>query len=220
MKKNSWRQVTGLGIVLSALSMGFWLSSGGANETGAPMSEPAGTGQGQAVATFAGGCFWCMEKPYDVLDGVISTISGYMGGHLDNPTYQQVSSGSTGHAEVVQVTYDPRKITYEQLLTVFWKNVDPTTPDRQFCDRGSQYRPAIFFHNDAQQQAAQASLEALNSDKPFADPIKTTLEPAAKFYPAEEYHQDYYVKNPVRYRFYRFNCGRDQRLQELWGEAH
>ena len=175
---------------------------------------------GQAVATFAGGCFWCMEGPFDVLDGVISTTSGYTGGQVVDPSYEQVSSGTTGHAEAVQVVYDPARISYEQLLDVFWHNIDPTTPDAQFCDHGNQYRPAIFYHDEAQHAAAEASRSALEADKPFAGPIRVEITAATAFYPAEDYHQDYYQKNPLRYRFYRFNCGRDQRLTELWGKSH
>ena len=171
------------------------------------------------TATFAGGCFWCMEGPFDALDGVISTTSGYTGGSVANPTYEQVSAGGTGHAESVQVVYDPQRVTYEKLLDVYWHNVDPTVVDKQFCDHGNQYRTAIFFHNDAQKQAAEASLTALEKTKPFADAIKTRIVAASAFYPAEEYHQDYYKKNPVRYKFYRYKCGRDQRLTELWGSA-
>jgi peptide-methionine (S)-S-oxide reductase len=173
---------------------------------------------GHAVATFAGGCFWCMEPPYDKLPGVFATISGYTGGAKANPTYQEVSSGATGHAEAVQVVYDPKKITYEQLLDVYWHNVDPTVKDRQFCDAGTQYRTAIFYHDEAQRKAAEASKAALEKSKPFRQPIVTAIQMASAFYPAEEYHQDYYTKNPVRYQIYRNGCGRDARLKELWGD--
>jgi peptide-methionine (S)-S-oxide reductase len=186
-----------------------------AESPGAPDFPP-----GTAIATFAGGCFWCMEPPYDKLDGVLATTSGYIGGDVDNPTYKQVSAGGTGHAEVVQVLYDPAKISFEKLLDVFWRNIDPTTPDRQFCDGGNQYRTAIFYHDIAQQKLAEASKSALEQTKPFAAPIVTEITAAGTFYAAEDYHQDYYVKNPLRYKFYRFNCGRDKRLEELWGEAH
>ena len=168
-------------------------------------------------ATFAGGCFWCMEAPFDALPGVVSTVSGYMGGSKANPTYGEVSSGSTGHTEVVQVTYDPAKVSYEKLLEVFWVNIDPTVKDRQFCDAGTQYRTSIFFHTPAQRQAAEASKAALEKSKPFKAPIVTPVEMAGPFWPAEDYHQDYYVKQPVKYKFYRNGCGRDQRLRELWG---
>ena len=167
-----------------------------------------------AKATFAGGCFWCMEPPYDKLDGVISTISGYAGGTKKNPTYEEVSAGKTGHTEVVQVTYDPKKITYEKLLDVFWHNVDPLTANRQFCDVGSQYRTAIFYHDETQKRLAEESKKALG--KRFKEPIVTEIVAASEFYPAEDYHQDYYIKNPLRYKYYRYNCGRDQRLEALW----
>ena len=169
-------------------------------------------------ATFAGGCFWCMEPPYDAIPGVISTTSGYIGGRTANPTYEQVSTGATGHTEAVQVVYDPKKVTYEKLLEVFWVNIDPTVRDRQFCDSGSQYRTGVFYHSEAQRKAAEASKAALEKSKPFKAPIVTPVEMAGTFYPAEGYHQDYYVKNPVRYKFYRNGCGRDARLRELWGD--
>jgi peptide-methionine (S)-S-oxide reductase len=186
----------------------------------ATAADDAAPPAAQAVATFAGGCFWCMEGPFDVLDGVLSTTSGYTGGQLADPSYEQVSAGTTGHAEAVQVVYDPARISYEELLDVFWHNIDPTTPNAQFCDHGNQYRPAIFYHDEAQQAAAAASRVALEENKPFAASIEVELTAATTFYPAEDYHQDYYLKNPLRYRFYRFNCGRDQRLTELWGKAH
>jgi peptide-methionine (S)-S-oxide reductase len=171
-----------------------------------------------AKATFAGGCFWCMEPPFDKLDGVISTTSGYTGGYKENPTYEQVSSGTTGHAEAIQVIYDPDKITYDQLLEVFWRNVDPTDGGGQFCDRGSQYRTAIFYHDDEQKRLAERSRQAVIESTGFKA-IATEITAASAFYPAEEYHQDYYKKNPVRYKFYRYSCGRDKRLKELWGES-
>ncbi len=181
----------------------------------APKPVPAG----MAVATFAGGCFWCMEPPYDKLDGVVSTTSGYMGGKLRNPSYEQVSAGLSGHTEVVQVVYDPKKVSYEKLLEVFWKNIDPTVRDRQFCDIGSQYRTEIFVHTDEQRNAAESSKAALAKTKPFKDPIVTPVTAAAEFWPAEDYHQDYYQKNPGRYNYYRTGCGRDARLKALWGSA-
>jgi peptide-methionine (S)-S-oxide reductase len=179
-------------------------------------ASQTGTGA-TAKATFAGGCFWCMEPPYDKLDGVISTISGYAGGKTKNPTYEEVSRGTTGHTEVVQVTYDPKKITYEKLLDVFWRNIDPLTPNRQFCDTGSQYRSAIFYHDENQKRLAEESKKALG--KRFKEPIVTEIVAYTEFYPAEDYHQDYYTKNPLRYKYYRYNCGRDQRLEALWGPA-
>lgn len=172
-----------------------------------------------AKALFAGGCFWCMEPPYDKLPGVISTTSGYIGGTTKNPTYEQVSTGRTGHTEAVLVEYDPTKVTYEKLLDVFWMNIDPTVKNAQFCDHGSQYRSGIFYLDDAQRNAAQASKAALDKTKPFKQPIVTEITKATEFYPAEEYHQDYYLKNPVRYKIYRNGCGRDARLKELWGKV-
>ncbi len=196
------------------ISLATLLLLAGVSFAAAPPKVPAG----HAVATFAGGCFWCMEPPYDKLPGVSATISGYMGGRTVNPTYEQVSAGSTGHTEVVQVVYDPKKVTYEKLLEVYWVNIDPTVKDRQFCDGGSQYRSTIFFHDDAQKKAADASKAALEKSKPFKEALVTPIEMAGAFYPAEDYHQDYYSKNPVRYNFYRNGCGRDARLKQLWGD--
>lgn len=169
-------------------------------------------------ATFAGGCFWCMEHPFDELPGVVSVTSGYTGGHKRNPTYEEVSAGGTGHAESVQVIYDPGKIGYDRLLTRFWHNVDPTAKDRQFCDSGNQYRSAIFYHDEEQRRLALKSRQALEANKPFKGAIVTEIVAATVFYPAEEYHQRYYKKNPLRYSYYRLSCGRDHRLKELWGD--
>lgn len=174
---------------------------------------------GLATATFAGGCFWCMEPPFDKLDGVASTTSGYTGGQTRNPSYEQVSAGRTGHAESVQILYDPKKISYEKLLNVFWHNVDPVTADGQFCDHGNQYRTAIFYHGEEQKKLAEQSKQALEKSGKLKKPIVTEIVPAGEFYPAEDYHQDYYQKNPLRYKYYRFSCGRDQRLEELWGKG-
>ena len=168
-------------------------------------------------ATFAGGCFWCMEHPFDQLDGVISVTVGYTGGQKKNPTYEEVSSGATGHAESVQIVYDPAKISYSKLLDVFWHNIDPTVKDQQFCDFGNQYRTAIFYHNGEQKRLAEESKMVLEKSGRFKGPIYTQIVPASEFYPAEGYHQHYYKKNPIRYKFYRYNCGRDERLRELWG---
>ena len=179
--------------------------------------ESVGTPGQFAQATVAGGCFWCMEPPYDKLDGVIDTRSGFSGGDVPNPSYEQVVRGGTGHLEVVQITYDPDRISYERLLEVFWRNVDPFQSNGQFCDLGETYRTAIFFHDDAQKQAAQASLADLKSTFP-SQTIDTRLMAYEAFYAAEDYHQDYYQKNPTRYKFYRWRCGRDQRLEEIWGE--
>ena len=175
--------------------------------------------QSLATATFAGGCFWCMEPPYDKLDGVISTTSGYTGGQKKNPTYEEVSGGTTGHAEAVQVTYDPTKVSYQKLLEVFWKNIDPFTPNAQFCDHGSQYRSAIFYHDEEQKRLAEASKQELEKSGRFTQPIVTEIVPAGEFYPAEDYHQDYYQNNPVRYKYYRYRCGRDEALEKIWGKA-
>lgn len=164
------------------------------------------------------GCFWCVESDFDKIPGVISTTSGYTGGTTVNPSYEQVSSHSTGHAEVVQVEYDPAKVSYERLLAYFWRSIDPTVKDQQFCDHGSPYRSAIFTHNDEQLKLAQASRAALEKSKPFKEAIVTEIMPASVFYPAEAYHQDYYQKNPIRYNYYRSRCGRDERLKQLWGD--
>jgi len=186
---------------------------------GAPHAAAQAPAPKTAVATFAGGCFWCMEPPFDKIPGVISTTAGYMGGKKRYPTYEEVSAGFTGHTEVVQVAYDPSKVSYEKLLEVFWRNIDPTVKDKQFCDEGSQYRTAIFVHDDAQLKAAEASKAGLDRTKPFKDPIVTPIQLAGEFWAAEDYHQDYYIKNPVRYSYYRTGCGRDARLKQLWGAA-
>ncbi len=170
------------------------------------------------MATFAGGCFWCMESPFDKRDGVISVTVGYTGGRTKNPTYEEVSSGGTGHAEAVQIVYDPAKITYAKLLDIFWRNVDPLTKDAQFCDHGTQYRSAIFYHDDEQRRLAEASRKALEDSKRFPSPIVTEIAASSEFFPAEEYHQHYYKKNPIRYKYYRYGCGRDRRLEQLWGK--
>lgn len=170
-----------------------------------------------AKATFAGGCFWCVEEAFEKVPGVISAVSGYTDGNVDNPSYRQVTGGQTGHAEAVEVIFDPAQVTYGQLLDVFWHNVDPTVVDRQFCDVGNQYRTAIFVHDAEQMRLAEASKQALQESKPFAEPIVTPIVAASTFYPAEDYHQDYYKTNPLRYKFYKWNCGRAQRLAELWG---
>ena len=176
-------------------------------------------GHPTATATFAGGCFWCMQPPFESLDGVLSTTVGYTGGHTKNPTYHEVSAGGTGHAESVQVVYDATTISYARLLDVFWHNIDPLTPNAQFCDHGDQYRSAIFYHDDTQRRLAEESKRQLEKTKRFPQPIVTQIVAATEFYPAEEYHQKYHEKNPVRYKYYRWNCGRDQRLKELWGVA-
>lgn len=170
------------------------------------------------VATFAGGCFWCMEPPFDNIPGVVETIVGYTGGQTENPTYEQISRGDTGHAEAVQVRYDPSKVTYQQLLDVFWRNIDPTQADGQFADRGPQYRTAIFVHNDEQRALAEASKRALQDSQKFDRPIVTSIEPAGDFYRAEEYHQDYYRKNSSHYELYKVGSGRAGFIERTWGE--
>jgi len=180
---------------------------------GAQSAAPAAS----AKATFAGGCFWCVEADFDKVPGVLSTTSGYIGGKTANPTYEQVASKITGHAEAVEIVYDPSKVSYEKLVEHFWRTIDPTTKDAQFCDHGSPYRSAIFANDAAQLKIAQASLETLKKNKPFKDPVVTEILSAGPFYRAEDYHQDYYKKNPVRYQYYRSACGRDARLKQLWG---
>jgi len=188
----------------------------------AAVASPSALAQGQpsglAKATFAAGCFWCAEEAMDKVPGVISTTSGYMGGSKKNPTYEEVSSGATGHTEALQVVYDPTKVSYERLLEQFWVNHDPTVKDRQFCDSGSQYRPSIFWHDEEQKRLAEASKARWDKDKPFKQPIVTPIAKASEFWAAEDYHQDYYKKNPVRYKFYVTGCGRYARLDELWGK--
>jgi peptide-methionine (S)-S-oxide reductase len=179
--------------------------------------SPAPSSGKTAVATFAGGCFWCVEADFDKVKGVISTTSGYIGGKVANPTYKQVSAGGTGHAEAVEIVYDPSQVSYEKLLEVFWRNIDPLAKDRQFCDSGDMYRSAVFVHDDEQRRLAEASKKALEKSGRFKAPIQTQIVAATQFYKAEDYHQDYYLKNAAKYKFYRWNCGRDKRLEELWG---
>ena len=206
-------------IVALALAGGYSWLSGAFVGLGASPAEQVGAGApsvkpGLAVATFASGCFWCTEADFDKVRGVISTTSGYTGGRVANPTYRQVSNGGTGHAEAVEIVFDPAVVTYEALLDHYWRNVDPFTADRQFCDRGDQYRPAIFVHNEAQRAAAEGS--KAQHQKSFRQPIVVAIADAGPFYRAEEYHQDYYKKNSAQYRFYRFGCGRDARLRQIW----
>ena len=169
-------------------------------------------------ATFAGGCFWCMEPPFDGIDGVLSTTSGYAGGHVEDPSYEQVCTGNTGHAEVVQIEYDPDRVSYETLLAAFWHNIDPTDGEGQFADRGDQYRTAIFVHDEKQKELAEASKRELEASDRFSAPIVTRIEPLGTFYPAEEKHQNFYQTNPVHYKRYKMSCGRPERLKEIWGE--
>jgi peptide-methionine (S)-S-oxide reductase len=182
-----------------------------------PFCVGTAAAQATAKATFAGGCFWCVEAEFDKVPGVLSTTSGYIGGSVAHPSYEQVAAKKTGHAEAVEIVFDPAKVTYAQLVEHFWRTIDPTTKDRQFCDVGSPYRTAIFAHGDEQLKTAQVSKAALEKSKPFKDPIVTEVAKAGTFYAAEDYHQGYYVKNPLRYKYYRTSCGRDARLHELWG---
>lgn len=206
MRPRIWHVVAVGGILLMALGM---TTTRAEEMSKAPIP-------GLEKATFAGGCFWCMEHTFEEIAGVLSVTSGYTGGRTPNPTYDTVSSGGTGHAEAVEILYDPKKISYEKLLDIFWHNVDPTNANGQFCDYGDQYRSEVFYNNEEQKRLAEQSKAALERSKPFKDPIVTRISPAATFYKAEEYHQDFYKKNPIRYKFYRYNCGRDARLNQLW----
>lgn len=199
----------------TALAMLAAIGPAGAAAAG---SEDASRSPAAATAIFAGGCFWCEEAVFDRVPGVVSVTSGYTGGTTPNPTYEEVETGGTGHAEAVQVVFDPSKVGYEKLLDLFWRNVDPLTANAQFCDHGNQYRSAIFYIGEAQKRLAEASKDALTNSGRFKQPIVTEIVPASTFWPAEEYHQHYHVKNPVRYNYYRYACGRDRRLEELWGK--
>jgi peptide-methionine (S)-S-oxide reductase len=215
------RAAAALVLALAAAS-GCSAESPAAPETPAPAAPAAGeppAPAGRAVAIFAGGCFWCMEPPFDAQDGVLATISGYTGGSVEAPSYEQVSAGETGHFEAVEVVYDPARVSYARLLELFWRNVDPIDGGGQFCDRGPQYRSAIFVRDDAQRAAAEASRRELEASGRLPAPIATEILPAARFWPAEEYHQDFYLRNPLRYRYYRHGCGRDRRLEVVWGSA-
>lgn len=191
--------------------------------TAAQAPQPQPTTQSSVanpgVAIFAGGCFWCTESDFDKMPGVIETTSGYIGGHVENPTYEQVSAGQSGHIEAVRVRFDPSKTSYTKLLEAFWPTIDPVTANAQFCDHGSQYRSAIFYSTTEEQQQAEASKAALQASGRLPAPVVTEVLPASTFYPAEDYHQDYYQRNPLRYSYYRNGCGRDQRLQQLWGDT-
>lgn len=206
------RSAAGLPLLVGLLIF----ATGSQAQTASPTSAapPANT----AKATFAGGCFWCVESDFDKVAGVISTTSGYTGGTTVNPTYEQVSANLTRHAEAVEIVYDPKKVSYEQLVSHYWRTIDPTVKNQQFCDVGAHYRTAIYAHGPEQLKIAQASRAALEKSKPFKETVVTEVVPAGPFYPAEDYHQDYYKKNPVRYRYYRASCGRDARLQQLWGD--
>ena len=183
---------------------------------GAQPAKPADSTRATATAVFAGGCFWCLEADFDKLSGVIATESGYTGGKTPNPTYHQVGAGGTGHTEAVRVSYDPAKASYQQLVDYFWRHIDPTVKDRQFCDIGSQYRSAIYWQNEAERKIVEASRDALLKSGKLPQ-VLTEIAAASAFYPAEEYHQDYYKKNPIRYAYYRRGCGRDARVHEIWG---
>ena len=196
-----------------AIALTIWLATFASAAAQQPATDPAKP----ATAIFAGGCFWCVEADFDKVPGVISTTSGYINGRTPNPTYEQVSRGGTGHAEAVEIVFDPAKVSYEKLLDVFWHNIDPLAKDYQFCDHGDQYRSGIFYLGDAQRQLAEKSKAAVQAR--FKEPVQTEIAAAQTFYKAEDYHQDYHTKNPLRYKFYRFNCGRDARLQQLWGKV-
>ena len=203
------RQITRSVITVAILLIGAW--------------SMQSTSQAAADATlgkayFAGGCFWCMEEVFEKVEGVLSATSGYMGGAVSNPTYEEVSAGRTGHTESVEVVYDPAKVSYQKLLDAFWHNVDPITPNAQFCDHGSQYRSAIFFQTEDEKRASDSSKQSIEQSRRFKEPIVTQIAMAPQFYHAEEYHQDFYKKNPIRYKLYKYNCGRAQRLEELWGK--
>lgn len=206
MSPRSWASsISFMALALSSLAV--------ANE---PLSEGP---PGSEMAVFAGGCFWCTEADFDKIPGVVDTVSGYIGGDAQTASYEQVSAGGTDHIEAVAVFYDPGQTSYDKLVEAFWPTIDPVTPNAQFCDRGPQYRSALFYADEEQQRTLQASLSALSASGRFDKPIVTELLPQTEFYPAEDYHQDYYEKNPIRYNFYRSRCGRDARLDELWGDA-
>ena len=203
------RQITRSVLAVAVLFVGAW----NVQSTGLAVADAT-----SGKAYFAGGCFWCMEEVFEKVEGVLSATSGYMGGTVSNPTYEEVSAGRTGHTESVEVVYDPAKVSYQKLLDAFWRNVDPITPNAQFCDHGNQYRSAIFFRTDEEKRASDSSKQAIEQSRRFKEPIVTQIVMAPQFYPAEEYHQDFYKKNPIRYKLYKYNCGRAQRLEELWGK--
>ena len=203
------RQITRSVLTVAVLLIGAW---------NVQSTSLAAAGATSGKAYFAGGCFWCMEEVFEKVEGVLSATSGYMGGTVSNPTYEEVSAGRTGHAESVEVVYDPAKVSYQKLLDAFWRNVDPITPNAQFCDHGNQYRSAIFFQTEDEKRASDSSKQVIEQSRRFKEPIVTQIVMAPQFYPAEEYHQDFYKKNPIRYKLYKYNCGRAQRLEELWGK--
>jgi peptide-methionine (S)-S-oxide reductase len=207
-----------LGLVALSILGSRLAGAAGPRDNGlAPALAPVPS-DSQRIATFAGGCFWSMQKAFDGVPGVVSTTAGFAGGSKAKPSYEQVSDGGTGHAESVQLIYDPGKISYERLLDIYWHHIDPLTLNAAFCDHGAQYRSIIFYQDAEQQRLAEASKHALDQSHRFSTPIVTTIQPAAPFYPAEEYHQQFYKKNPARYEAYRIGCGRDQRIRELWGD--
>ena len=213
------RRLSAVLTVALLLAAGLFLgASPNSRAAEAPAGETRAGEDGLEVATFAGGCFWCVESDFDKVPGVVRTVSGYTGGALPNPTYTQVSAGGTGHREAVQIFYDPKQVAYEMLVEIFWRSVDPTDGGGQFCDRGESYETAIFANSLEQKQQAEASKRALQSSRVLDRPVVTPVEVARTFYPAEDYHQDYYRKSPLRYNFYRYRCGRDARVEELWGE--
>jgi peptide-methionine (S)-S-oxide reductase len=203
------RKVAPSVIAVAVLLIGAW---------SVPSTGLAAADATSGKAYFAGGCFWCMEEVFEKVEGVLSATSGYMGGTVSNPTYEEVSAGRSGHAESVEVVYDPAKVSYQKLLDAFWRNVDPITANAQFCDHGNQYRSAIFFRTDEEKRASDSSKQVIEQSRRFKEPIATQIVMAPQFYPAEEYHQDFYKKNPIRYKLYKYNCGRAQRLEELWGK--
>lgn len=209
------RAIAGIAVAL-LVSASF--ASGAQAAQSAPATDASTNSGSSATAVFAGGCFWCVESDFDKVPGVISTTSGYTGGTTPNPTYEKVGSGNTGHAESVAIKFVPSRVSYKQLVEHFWRTIDPTTKDREFCDVGTPYRTAIFAQNAEQMKIAEASKAALEKSKPFSAPIVTEVVKGGQFYPAEDYHQNYYKKNPVRYKFYRYRCGRDARLKQLWGD--
>jgi peptide-methionine (S)-S-oxide reductase len=204
---------------LSRVSFAALVFLAAAFTVSAQAQAPAKGGGKAAIATFAGGCFWCVEEAFDKVPGVIETISGFIGGTAANPSYEQVMTKKTGHAEAVQVTYDPSKVSYQQLVDWFWRNIDPVDASGQFCDKGSPYRSGIFYHDEAQKKVAEETKQALKASGRFKQPIVTEITSAGPFYPAEDYHQDYYKKNSSRYQFYKYGCGRVQRLEQIWGKA-
>jgi len=222
MSSQMTRTVVALCCVLPAGLLLALLGTACAQSATRPAGQPVGPSEpppGLAFATFAGGCFWCMEPPFDAVGGVVSTTSGYTGGSEENPRYDDVAMGKTGHAESVQILYDPAQVSYEALLEVYWRNIDPMTRDAQFCDHGKQYRTAIFFHDEEQRRQAESSRQAIDASGVLPRPIVTEITPISDFYPAEQYHQDFYMKNSGYYKNYRAGCGRDRVLREIWGET-